>query len=144
VVYAENNFFTVTEADVAKHTRDLARLDALRAPRGPAFVELHLPEDPARREQMRDEMRRGGPPITWLGDYYQALDAAGWERIYARSVPIELMASRDARVAQDLKHFTERHLRPLAEFGFVPVTGRDGVVMMVFDRRNDAPIDWME
>ena len=138
------NFFTVAEADVATHTRDLARLDALRARRGPAFVALHLPEDPARREQMRDEMRRGGPPITWLGDHYQVLDAAGWERIFARSIPIELMASGDARVAEDLKHFSERHPRPLREFGFVPVTGRDGVVMMVFDRSSYAPIDWME
>ena len=144
VVYAENNFFTVANADVERNTRDRARLDALRAPRGPAFVALSLPADPADRERLREQMRRGGPPITWLGDHYQAIDETAWGRIVAGSIPIERLARDDSRIAEDLRQFTGKHPRPLREFVFLPVTGRYGVVMLVFERSSRTPIDWMQ
>lgn len=143
VVYAENNFFTAASRDVESATRDIQRLDVLRAPRGPGFVILRLPDDPVERGRLREEMRRGGPPITLLGDYYQRLDQAAWEHIFSSSIPIERLAREDPGIATDLKRFMLAHPQPLNELAFVPVIGRYGVVMFVFERKERTLLGWM-
>lgn len=144
VVYAENNFFTAASRDVESATRDVQRLQIFRAPRGPGYVNLRLPEDPAVRDRLREEMRRGGPPITVLGDYYDVLDRPAWERIFSTSIPIERLAREDPRIAADLNRFMQGHPRPLGELAFVPVSGRYGVVMLVFERQGFALLGWMD
>ena len=143
VVYAENNFFTAAWRDVERATRDTGRLEAMRPPRGPGFVRLRLPENQAMRDRLREDMRRGGPPITVLGDYYEKIDDAVWDRIFSNSIPIERLARDDPRIAADLNRFIQARPRPLNELSFVPVSGRYGVVMLVFERKGRALLGWM-
>src|SRR5690606_24834552 len=53
VVYAEENFFTVTWKEVRQGTVDLARLKRFEGGRGLPMVYLQLPEHPVRRAAPR-------------------------------------------------------------------------------------------
>lgn len=147
VVFAENNFFTVTWKEVQAATQDTARINGLaRAAwsRELPLVYLQLPADPARRAALRHIQDSGGPPVPAQGDYYEAMSDAHWSAVLALSSDIEGLARGDPDIRGELERFRARHPGPLESFAFLPVVCRSGVLMLAFDRKTRAIIGWME
>jgi len=147
VVYAEKNFFSVPWPDLAPHTKDTARLEAMRAARGAAIVVLELPPDPAERERLRMAVAGGGPRITVLGDYYQPLTAERWKTIVRDSVDMDAQLRSQPELAEDIARFRARFLdgsgMSMEKLAFFPAVFRYGVVMFAMDRETGSLFGWM-
>lgn len=147
IVFAENNFFTVSWTEVRSATRDAARIERLRDTSGQArlpLVFLQLPPDPAKRAALRAIQDRGGPPVPAQGDYYEAMDDAHWATVLGMGADIEALARNDAAIRAELERFRSRHPGPLASLVFLPVVCRSNVLMLAFDRRSRELLDWLE
>ena len=57
---------------------------------------------------------------------------------FAEYADIEAMARDDADIRRDLDGFLAREKRPVAEFAFIPMIMRYGVVMLAIDRKTRA------
>lgn len=147
VVFAENNFFTVSWTELRAATRDKARVERLAeaAPGGQLpLAFLKLPADAAQRAALRDIQDRGGPPVPAQGDYYEAMDEGNWSAVLAIESGLEAMARNDPSIRAELERFRARHPGPLESFAFLPVVCRSTVLMLAFDRRSKALVDWLE
>ena len=138
-VLVEKNFFSVNWPDIRSADSDIARIEPWKPLRGPGWTQLVLPTDPAGLLRVRERYSAPGAPgaTTW-GDYYAPLDDKAWESTFARSADIEAMARDDADIRRDLDGFLAREKRPVAEFAFIPMIMRYGVVMLAIDRKTRA------
>ena len=154
LVYAENNFFTVTWKETREGTRDLARLEQLSTPlvAGLPLMYLQMPADAARRAEIRNARERGGPAVSSHGDYYEPMSGQHWAEVLRTESDIEDMAGKDPGIKSELDRFKAKHMtehltkqqQPLRNFVFLPVACRDTVLMLVFDRASMALVDWLE
>ena len=144
LVYAENNFFSLPWPEIEYGTRDLARLKPMAAARGPATVILRLPADPAEKARIIADTRRAdGAMLTTRGDYYETMTAENWQLVFNRSVNIESQAAGDADIRRELERFRRDNPQALETLAFVPVVCRYGVIMLVFDRKTNALVGWL-
>lgn len=143
VVYAEENFFTVTWKEVRQGTVDMARLERFAGGRGLPMVYLQLPEHPVRRSALRAAAGRNGPPISAFGDYYEAMTPERWAHVLKKEPDMLELARQDAGISAELGRFRARHPGPLERFAFIPVVCRDEVLMLALDRNTMALVDWM-
>ena len=147
IVYAEQNFFAVTWHQVKHGTRDIDRLSQLSQStpiRQLKLVYLQLPADPEQRDALRREQNNNGPLIVSRGDYFQELTPKYWEEILGHGSSVTEIARNDPDIQAALEKFRQRHPEPLETFAFLPVVCRNDVVMLVFDRKTKALIDWLE
>lgn len=144
IVYGDQNFFTVNRHEVTQATKHIEHLHRLLPARGPGFVIQRLPRNQRERDALRAMEALDGLPLVSRGDYYDALTAADWQAIFARSIGIDALAREHPAIAADLERFQRRHPESLSTFAFVPVVCRSEVIMLVLDRRSLAIIDWLE
>jgi hypothetical protein len=147
IVYAEKNFFSVPWPDLAPFTRDSARLEQMRASRGPTMVVLELPAEPVLRQRLRAAAVAGGPRITVLGDYYQPLTPERWRAMLGEAVNMDAQLRAQPEIADDLARFRARFLpdpaQSLENLAFFPAVLRYGVVMLALERQSGALFGWM-
>ena len=144
VLLYNRDFYALTLPQAEAGSTDPARLASLRGPHGaPAFAYLDLPRRSDGRAPAEDLARALNVPVIQLGDYYQPLDARGIALIERGSRDIEALARDSPEIASDLKRFRERRPGPLSQFLFLPIAGRDGIAMGVFDPASGALVDWM-
>jgi hypothetical protein len=148
LVYAEKSFFAVPWRDVEQNTRDLPRVEAMRAARGPATVVLELPDDPALRQRLRAAMKAGGARITALGDYYQPMTPERWHAIAADGLDAQKLLGARPELKPDVARFQERFLEgssaDLQRLVFYLGVMRYGMVMFAMDRESGAIAGWMD
>ena len=135
-VMVDKNFFSVNWPDIRAADSDVARIEGWKPLRGPGWAQLVLPTDPAGLLRVRERYSAPGAPgaTTW-GDYYAPMDDKAWESTFARSANIEAMAKEEPDIRRDLDEFLAREKRPVADFAFVPMVMRYGVVMLAIDRK---------
>jgi hypothetical protein len=147
LVYAENNFFTVPWPDIKLATRDLARVELFAAARGPGTVMLRLPRDPAEQARIFAAARAGGGDgdrvVIAMGDFYQAMTPEFWQLILNRSANITAQAADNPDIKREFERFRAGNQQPLESLAFVPVVCRYGVIMLIFDRKTQALVDWL-
>ncbi len=146
MVYAENNFFTVTWTQAREGTRDAAHLDALKATPGIGLpiAYLQLPADTAERARLRSAAGQGGPLVTSLGDYYRPITAADWREILRQGPGIETLARNDPDIAAALERFRASHAEAMANLAFVPVVCSNDVLMLAIDKTTFSVIGWLD
>jgi len=150
LVYAENNFFTVTWKEVREGTRDPGRLELISTPlaAGLPMVYLQMPADAAKRAEIRTARERGGPAVSSHGDYYEPMTRQHWTEVLRTESDIEDLAAKEPDIKAELDRFKAKHMtkkqQPLRNFVFLPVICRNTVLMLVFDRTGMALVDWME
>lgn len=147
VVYAENNFFAVTWAQLRQGTRDMSRLDTLKSGSGPRMLPmayLQLPADAAERERLRGAVAQGGPLVVSLGDYYRPLTVADWQAIFRQGPDIEALAREDAGIAAALQRFRTTHAGAMESIAFVPVVCRNDVLMLAIDKTTFRMVGWLD
>lgn len=147
VVYAENNFFAVTWTQLRRGTKDMDRLDVLKAASEPPMLPmawLQLPADAAERARLRSAVSQGGPLVVSLGDYYRALTAADWQEIFRQGPDIETLARSDADIAAALQRFRENHPGIMETIAFVPVVCSNDVLMLAIDRNTFSVVGWLD
>lgn len=144
IVYAENNFFTVPWTEIRRGTRDIARIEPMATARGPAIVMLRLPADPAEHARVIAQTRKPeGPMLTALGDYFETMTPQNWEMVLKLSTDIEGQAADNPDIRLELERFRAGNSQPLATLAFVPAMCRYGLIMLVFDRKTQALVGWL-
>jgi len=144
LVYAENNFFSLPWPEVKQGTLDIERIEPMAGSRGPTPVMLSLPKDAAARARiLADTNRPGGPMLTTLGDYYEPMTPENWQGVFNRGVNIERQAAEDPDIKRELERFRAGNSQPLETLAFVPAICRYGVIMLVFDRKTNALVGWL-
>lgn len=144
IVYGDSNFFSVTWDEVRRGTRDVGRLQRFVPARGPGIVLLRPPAAPGEQALFRALRGAEGAAIVSRGDYYDALTDADWNALYSRGPRIEDLARLDPAIARDLERFRRRNAAPMETLAFVPVVCRREIIMLVFDRKTHAIVDWLD
>jgi len=147
VVYAENNFFAVTWAQLRQGTRDMSRLAAFKSESGPRMLPmayLQLPADASERARLRNAVAQGGPLVVSLGDYYRPLTVADWQEIFRQGPDIEVLARDDAGIAAALQRFRASHAGTMESIAFMPVVCRNDVLMLAIDRNTFSVVGWLD
>ena len=143
--YVDNVFFAVPWPRVELGTRDLAKPRALRAGRwAPTLVVIDMPQDVQAAQALRSRSNPdGNRTLPGMGDLYLPFDAANASRVFGNTADIEALARSDPSIAAELARVRAAHPGPLTRYAFVPLAGRDEIVMAVFDRETRKMIDWM-
>jgi len=143
--YVDNVFFAVTWPRVELGTKDLAKPRALRAGQwAPTLVVIDMPQDVKAAQELRSRSNPdGNRTLPGMGDLYLPFDAANAARVLGNTADIEALAKGDPSIAAELARIRAQHPGPLTRYAFVPLAGRDEIVMAVFDRESRAMIDWM-
>ena len=140
----DGSFFAVTLPQAEAGSTDPARLAARRGPHGaPAFVYLDLSRRGEARRPAEEVARALSVPVIQLGDYYQPFDARSIAQMNRDRRDIEALARNSPEIEDDLKRFRARRPGPLSQFLFLPIAGRDGIAMGVFDPASGSLVDWM-
>ena len=147
LVYFEKNFYSEPLPDIAPHTKDLARLEAMRSARGPTTVAMVLPADPMERQGLRMSASSGGARMTVLGDYYRPVAPELWPGIAKDALDLDALIRAQPEVEEDLDRFRARFLGNspigLEKLAFYPAVFRYGVVLFAFDRQTGEPVGWV-
>jgi hypothetical protein len=145
VVYAENNFFAITWAQLRHGTKDMDRLDAFKTTSNMLpMAYLQLPADAAERARLRSAAGQGGPLVISLGDHYRPLSATDWKEILRQGPDIETLARSDADIAAALQRFRASHAGVMETIAFVPVVCRNDVLMLAIDRNTFRVVGWLD
>lgn len=144
--YADNVFFAVPWPRVEQGTRNLDKPRALRAGRWePTWVVIDLPQDVAAAQELRSRSNPdGNRTLPGMGDLYLPFDAATAQRVFPNSADVEALAKSDPAIAAELARVRAAHPGPLSRLAFIPLAGRDEVVLLVFDRETRQMVDWMK
>ncbi len=147
VVYADDTFFAVRWPDLAPHTKDLARLEHMRARIGPTPVVLELPSDRDERKNLMNALANGGPVVTLMGDFYQPMTPERWRAIAGKSVDIDAQARAQPELAEAVARFRARHLdksgMTIEKLAFYQAFLRNGLVLFAMDRESGALFGWL-
>ena len=144
IVYGDSNFFSVTWNEVRRSTRDVDRLQQFVPARGPGIVLLRPPSAPGEQALLRALRGAEETAIVAHGDYYDTLKEADWNALFDRGPRIEDLARTDPAIAADLERFRRRNAAPMETLAFVPVVCRREIIMLVFDRKTHAIVDWLD
>lgn len=145
-VAADGNFFCVNWREIAKAGGDTAAAETLaRSQRAPAFVFAEPPASRAERDALMSIAAGGGPLPVHYASRYQTLTPAHWDAMYRKITQMESMAKDDASIGVELARVRAAHPGvPPVRLGFVPLSCRYGLVMLVYDRESRAQIDQMD
>lgn len=145
VTVAGNAAFTVNWRDLAAAGGDLSGAKALAATApAPVLVDLRLPPTAAERAALWTAFSRGGRAPTHEAHRYIALTPARLDAILTSADEMVKLAKGDAGIAAELAKVHAAHPdKAPASLGFLPVTCRFDVVVLVFDRKSGRIIDWM-
>ncbi len=145
VTVAGNAAFTVNWRDLAAAGGDLsgARAFAATAP-APVLVDLRMPATAAERAALWTEFSRSGRTPTHEAHRYIALTPERLDATLTSADDMAKLAKSDAGIAAELAKVHAAHPnKPPASLGFLPVTCRFDVIVLVFDRKSGRIIDWM-
>jgi hypothetical protein len=78
-----------------------------------------------------------------MGDFYQAMTPEFWQLILNRSANITAQAADNPDIKREFERFRAGNQQPLESLAFVPVVCRYGVIMLIFDRKTQALVDWL-
>jgi hypothetical protein len=144
-VASDGNLFCVNWREIARAGGDLAPAEILaRHAAAPAFAYANLPASRSERDAMTKAAAAGGPLPVHYARYYEAIAPPRWESLYRKYAQIEGMVKNDAGIGDELARVRAAHpsLAP-DRMGFVPLSCRYGLVMLVLDRESRALLDWM-
>lgn len=145
VAEAEGNLYCVNWPDLAKAGSDAAPAEKLVSGQAlPAYVHVNLPQKAAERAALDKATAAGGALPIHRTQFYEAMTAARWDDLLKRDSGLDAMARNDAGIAAELARVRQSHATvPATRMGFVPLSCRYGLVMLVFDRQSRRMIDWM-
>ena len=145
VTVAGNTAFTVNWRDLAAAGGDLSGAQALAAAApAPVLVDLRMPATAAERAALWTEFSRGGRAPTHEAHRYITLTPERLDATLTSADDMAKLAKSDAGIAAELVKVHAAHPdKPPASLGFLPVTCRFDVVVLVFDRKSGRIIDWM-
>ena len=81
--------------------------------------------------------------LTALGDYFETMTPQNWEMVLKHSTDIEGQAADNPDIRLELERFRAGNSQPLATLAFVPAMCRYGLIMLVFDRKTQALVGWL-
>jgi hypothetical protein len=144
-VYVDDNFFAVNWPRVEPATQDLAKPRALRQGQwAPAWVALDMPSDSHQAQELRRRTNPNGTTaLPGMGDRYVPFSGAVAQKAFGTSADVESLARSNASIAAELARVKAQHPGPLTNYAFLPLAGRDDVILVVFDRQSGKVIDWM-
>ena len=144
LVLYDSTFYAMTMPQAKQGSFDRARTEALHeGSAAPIFVELALGPDARARARAQDSARTLDVAIVQLGDYYRPLGAADAELIRKSGRTLQAVSGGDPEIERDLAKFREKRGGDLSGLSFIPMIGRDGVAMGVFDAKTGAVVDWL-
>jgi hypothetical protein len=143
--YADGVFFAVTWPRVEAATHDLAKPHALREGHwAPSWVIIDLPADvKAAQELRRQSNPDGNRSLPGMGDLYLPLNPATAPRVFDGSADVEILAKTDKSIAAELARVKAAHPGPMSRYAFVPLAGRDDLILVMFDRASAQPVDYL-
>lgn len=143
--YADGIFFAVTWPRVEAATKDIEKPKRLREGRwDPAFVVIDLPAEAGPLAELHARANPDGThALPGMGDLYKPFEAKAAEQVFKTSADVEVLAKTDPSIAAELARVRAAHPGPLTRFAFIPLAGRDELVMLVFDRATAKPVDYM-
>jgi hypothetical protein len=143
--YADGVFFAVTWPRVEMATKDIEKPKRIREGRwDPAFVVIDLPADTHALAELHARANPDGThALPGMGDLYLPLAGKAAEQVFNTSADIEILAKSDPAIAAELARVRAAHPGPLSQFAFIPMAGRDDMVMVVFDRASAKAVDFM-
>ena len=145
VTVAGNAAFTVNWRDLAAAGGDLSGAQALAATApAPVLVDLRMPATAAERAALWTNFSQGGRAPTHEAHRYIALTPERLDATLTSADDMAKLAKSDAGIAAELAKVHAAHPdKPAASLGFLPITCRFDVVVLVFDRKSGSIIDWM-
>ena len=143
--YVDNVFFATNWPRVEQGTKNLDKPRALHAGQwSPTWVIIDLPQDTHAAQELRSRSNPdGNRTLPGIGDLYLPYDANTAQRVFGNSADVEALAKSDASIAAELARVRAAHPGPLSRYAFVPLAGRDEIVLVVIDRETLKMVDWM-
>jgi hypothetical protein len=143
--YVDGVFFAVPWPRVEAATKDLQKPRRLREGQWePSWVVIDMPASVPAAQALRSQVNPdGNRALPGMGDLYVPFQGGVAAKILGTSVDIEALAKSDPSIARELARVRAAHPGPLTQFAFLPLAGRDDLVMVVFDRASARPIDYM-
>ena len=145
VVAAETSLYCVNWREVGRAGGDLAQAGQLaRGQPTPAFVYSALPPDPAERAALWKTAAEGGPLPIHQARLFETMSPVRWDTVLRTGSELDALATGDASIAAELGRVRAAHPAvPAVRMGFVPLSCRYGLIMLVLDRETRTVIDWM-
>jgi hypothetical protein len=143
--YVDGVFFAVPWPRVEAATRDIEKPRRLREGRWePSWVVIDMPASVPAAQELRQKVNPdGNRALPGMADLYLPLDPRTAPMVFDGSADIEVLAKGNPDVAKELDRVRASHPGPLSRYSFVPLAGRDDLVMVVFDRATAQPVDYM-
>jgi len=143
--YVDDNFFAVTWPRVEAATPNLEKPRALRAGQsGPVFVVIDLPADKQAAQELRMRANPdGNRALPGMGERYLPFTGEAARKVLANSADMTALSKSDAGIAAEYARVQAAHPGPISRYSFLPLVGRDDVVILMFDKESGRMVDYL-
>lgn len=134
LAFSVDRFVVVSEHDIDRNKlKHPSLVNSKHNEEKPQLVFARLPEDPAERDKLTQEVFAGQPDLEYRAEYYESMEG-NLENVMAKSKDIETLKNNPTVDKNKIDQFLKDHCQDGC--GYFPLVGKKRDVLLAINKKN--------